>query len=501
MENRKDIGKAINDKLSLLDKTPTEQVWIGINEELQKKKKRRIGFFFFWGKALGLLLICAIAGLYIYHQNDGFNFSSPSNSKQNINLNGINKEVNTNYSVVENSKIKSNESNITSSVSIDDKNATESKNHINGKNNINEKNDANYVNSTNSETENSSSKTNRKINSGSISSKAGKSNSKLLSKASSRKSEGELGRKSAKKSKKKTKKENAGLISSETKINKDTPKIVDLSSLQSKTSGDLTSDVKTKKTDSISKKEKEKTITINMYPKDSIQKDSAKIYRKVDVDAFVSPTLYGFFTKGSALDRRLDSLAKKSEIKFSYGFGLTYELTEKMSVRIGYRKINISYITKNAPIDVSNYSGIDYDPNISNETILNASQEIDSPNKMDITQKISYTEIPIEFKYKFVDKKIGVKSSLGFSYLLLNENKVSIKTANGFSQDIGKTKGLSRTSLSANLGVEFDYPLFKNMKIFVEPMLNYQVKAFSNSNFKPYIFGVHTGIRYSFNNK
>ena len=40
MENRKDIGKALSDKLSSLDVEPKEKVWIGINEELQKKKKR-----------------------------------------------------------------------------------------------------------------------------------------------------------------------------------------------------------------------------------------------------------------------------------------------------------------------------------------------------------------------------------------------------------------------------------------------------------------------------
>jgi hypothetical protein len=119
---------------------------------------------------------------------------------------------------------------------------------------------------------------------------------------------------------------------------------------------------------------------------------------------------------------------------------------------------------------------------------------------MDIIQKISYTEIPLEVKYQFLAKKIGLKSSFGFSYFMLDENKVSIRTLNGFSQDIGKTKNLSGTSVSVNLGMELDYPLFKNTKIFVEPMFNYQIKAFSDSNFKPYILGIHTGIRYSFNN-
>ena len=32
-----------------------------------------------------------------------------------------------------------------------------------------------------------------------------------------------------------------------------------------------------------------------------------------------------------------------------------------------------------------------------------------------------------------------------------------------------------------------------------EPLFNYQVKAFSNSAFKPYLFGIHTRERYTFN--
>lgn len=497
MENKKDIGKAISDKLNSLDKTPKEQVWSGISYELQKKKKRRVGFFFFWGKALGLLLFGAIAGLYIYHQNGGFTSSSPSNSKEIINENSSNGKNFTNGSNDENSKINSDETNINSSISIDDENAIGNNNRINNKNNISGKATANKANSANNKTVNALSNSSRKSNSNSISSISGKNKTNLFSKEKNKKENSSW----AKKSKKKSKKGKTNLASTKTTASKNDTELVDLSSLQNKNSGDLASEVKTKKTDSIAKKEKEKTININMYPADSIKKENAEIYKKFYVDVFASPTMYGYFSKGSTLDSRLDSLSTKSEIKFSYGAGLTYDLSEKISVRIGYSKINISYITKNAPIDVSNYSGIDYNPNISNQSILTSDHfPLNGAAIVDIIQKISYTEIPIEFKYKFLDKKIGMKSSFGFSFLYLNENKVSIKTDTGFSQDIGKTRNLSGTSISVNLGLEMDYPLFKNTKIFVEPMFNYQIKAFSNSDFKPYFFGIHTGIRYSLNN-
>jgi hypothetical protein len=494
MENRKDIGKAISDKLNSLDKTPKEEVWSGINYKLQKKKKRRIGFISYWGKMLGLLLIVSIVGLYIYNQNGDFTSNSPSNSKKIINGNSSNEKTIIDGSDDENSKIKRSEDKIKSATSNNNVNGAENINRSNYKNNSNSKNAAEKLNSVKNNTENASLKRNLKSNSNRISSKTAKNKTNLVSKAKSKKAD----RKLAKSLRNKSKKEKAYLDSNKNKINKADDVQIDLSSLQNNNSGDLTSEIKTKKTDSITKKKKEKTVTINMYPKDSIKNDSVKMYKKFYLDVFASPTMYGYFSKGSSLDRRLDSLTKKSEIKFSYGIGLTYDLTEKVSVRIGYSIVNISYVTKNAPVNTNNYTGISYNPNISNATIYGASN---GSEKMDITQKIAYTEIPIEVKYKFLDKKIGLKSSFGFSYLYLKENKVSIKTDNDFSQDIGKTNDLSDTSFSINIGLEMDYQLFKNTKIFVEPVFNYQINATLNSDFKPFFFGIHTGIRYSLNNK
>jgi hypothetical protein len=520
MENKKDIGKAISDKLNSLDKTPREQVWSGISYELQKKKKRRIAFFFFWGKTVGLLLIGAIAALYIYDKSTGHNFLSPGNSKETITVNdknaSNNDRINGNDSTIENSAVKNNATSTNNAMSTEENN-TADENEFKNKNNIgnkynngsSNKDDVESENLVNQKNNGSSAKSPHKRNSNTISSKFGTGKSGYVLNVNGEKSIGKSKAKLVKNYKTKSKgksksksekgKEDSSLTQLETDITKSP--IVDLSSLENKNVADKTEELKTKKTDSlIAKKKKEKEININMYPKDSVKTDSTKIYRKIDVDAFVSPTLYGFFNDKSVLDRDLDSLPKKSEMKFSYGFGITYDLTKRISIRIGYRKINISYVTQNAPIGVNvsasnNFSGISYNPNVSNESIYMAS----GSETMDITQKISYTEIPLEIKYNFLDKKFGLKSSFGFSYLALSENKISIKTPNGYAQDIGKTKNLATTSVSVNLGLEMDYPILKNTKIFMQPMFNYQVKAFSDGNFKPYVFGIHTGIRYSFN--
>ena len=51
-----------------------------------------------------------------------------------------------------------------------------------------------------------------------------------------------------------------------------------------------------------------------MYPDDSIKKVKEGQYRKFYLDAFVSPTLYGSFSKKSLLDQSLDTLPKNLKL-------------------------------------------------------------------------------------------------------------------------------------------------------------------------------------------
>lgn len=499
MENRKDIGTAFREKLNDLDKTPNDATWNAINAELQKKKKRRAFYISDWMKIAGIFLLGTIVSFFVFNGSLENNYFINPNHKEVVNESSDVK----NNTTPENGSHDSDTSN-----SILNKNTADSL--LDTKTGIASQNKNESEVSTDKEMTESNVLENRKDNS--FSQKKYKKNAVDYSGTSN---------KSIYSSEKNTRKKHKNSIAVRGKVNKknhnqsisknikkrskdkNTITFPDSPNTTTPPTELITAVTETKKEeelnslkkDSLTIPKKEKTPEVVVL--DENKKDSAATYKKFDIDVFVSPTYYGSFTKDSPLDSRLDSLSKKSEMKFSYGAGLTYDLSKKISFRIGYSKVNLSYVTQNAAINTANYSGIRYNSNISNATIYGASN---GAEKMDITQNISYTEIPLEVKYKFLDKKIGLKSSLGFSYLLLNENKISIETENGFRQDIGETKNLAKTSLSVNLGLEIDYPLFKNTKIFAQPMLNYQIKAFANSNYTPYYFGIHTGIRYSFNN-
>jgi hypothetical protein len=497
MENKKDIGKVISDKLNSLEKTPRENVWNGISYELQKKKKRRIGFFFFWTKTIGLLLVGAVAAWYVYNQNDGFNTLSPKDSKESIIEQGKDRKTITNDSNPGNTEIHNAQSNLNNEIATEDANSTENKNAVETQNklkNNNSLNNSNALNKTNSVTSKSKKPSVKKTNNTNSVSKKSKSIKNKSSQFSRVRS-----KKSTKKAKVKSKTDQETLNQSAINTEQNTSTLFDPKSLQNNSTVEKSKEVDSKKTDSlVAKKDKEKTKTIYMSPEDKKEKDSAKTYRKFDIDAFVSPTIYGQFANTSTVDRRLDSISKHSKITLSYGLGLTYELSEKFSIRVGYNKIALETTTKNATVNTQNYYGIKYNPNVTNQTIYNASNNAE---KMDITQKFSYSEIPLELKYKFLDKKIGMQAIFGFSYLMLHENTVTIQTNNGYSQQIGATNFIMDTSVSINIGIGFDYEIFKNTKVFAEPMFNYQFMSFDNSNPKPYFFGIHTGIRYTILNK
>ena len=64
MGNKKDIGKILNEQLSNLSKSPHDKVWVNIEAEL-KKSKRRILPFWFWILGAGLLI--STSSILIYN--------------------------------------------------------------------------------------------------------------------------------------------------------------------------------------------------------------------------------------------------------------------------------------------------------------------------------------------------------------------------------------------------------------------------------------------------
>ena len=114
-------------------------------------------------------------------------------------------------------------------------------------------------------------------------------------------------------------------------------------------------------------------------------------------------------------------------------------------------------------------------------------------------QEIGYLEMPVEMTYSLFDKKFGLKIIGGFSTLFLQDNSITIVSE---SRDVllGKANNLSDVHFSTNFGLGIKYGFMKSFEFNLEPTVKYQLNTFSSNagNFKPYIFGVYSGISYKF---
>lgn len=102
MENRKDIGKKFKEKLAQLEKFPSNDLWNSIEKDLNKKKKRRIFFWFF----PALFVVGFTASILIFNQKQNID---STDEKEEVNLNE--KKLNTIVISIDKKDEKSNNDN------------------------------------------------------------------------------------------------------------------------------------------------------------------------------------------------------------------------------------------------------------------------------------------------------------------------------------------------------------------------------------------------------
>ncbi|HMI08493.1 MAG TPA: outer membrane beta-barrel protein [Flavobacterium sp.] len=185
-------------------------------------------------------------------------------------------------------------------------------------------------------------------------------------------------------------------------------------------------------------------------------------FQRLNIFVYAGPTFSGYISKKSPLDKKLNFNQTSSETEITYGALVSYGATERWSLRFGLGIANLRFVTKSADVNTTNYYNISYTKNISNHDIYT---QADSPERMDIIQDISYTEIPLELKYIVSKRKIGFNAFGGLSYMFLNANSVSVKTENGRRFDIGETANLASNTFTINLGVGLDYKLPKGSSL------------------------------------
>jgi len=254
-----------------------------------------------------------------------------------------------------------------------------------------------------------------------------------------------------------------------------------------------------------------------------IAKVEPSIDRKWSVNPMVAPVYYNTVGEGSPIHSQFKDNAKSGNINLSYGVGVAYQLSKRLSVRSGVNVVNLGYETEeiafSASLDGGNLENISYNSNTSRLDVKDRTPSSsnsfgdlssDVPNDVNtnrgpvetlgvMNQQFGYVEVPVELKYRLVDKKLGINVIGGLSSLFLTDNNISLES-NDLITDVGEANNVNNMSFTTNVGIGIDYALSNNLQLNLEPIFKYQLNAFNREagDFQPFYMGVYTGISFKF---
>ncbi|WP_299433651.1 outer membrane beta-barrel protein [uncultured Aquimarina sp.] len=240
--------------------------------------------------------------------------------------------------------------------------------------------------------------------------------------------------------------------------------------------------------------------------------------KKWNISPNVAPVYYDSFG-GSSIDQEFSDNNKQGQVNLSYGIQVAYSINDRLSVRSGVNKVDVGYNTEDVGFGIASVAreipGSNNATNVQNIIIsdfqgtspsfspapdINDEILVKSQNPALLNHSIGYIEVPLELKYSLTDSKIGIHMIGGVSTLFLEDDEVSIIAGSFRNENVVREETVNDISFSGNIGIGFDYKLSDQFKINMEPIFKYQFNGFKESaeNFKPYYFGVYTGISFRF---
>ncbi len=125
---------------------------------------------------------------------------------------------------------------------------------------------------------------------------------------------------------------------------------------------------------------------------------------------------------------------------------------------------------------------------------VNSIQVSDIPSS--VTQYFEYVEIPLNLKYKIVDKKMdfAVISGVTTNFLIRRD---LYGNYNDGSRIDGTTDEISKINFAGLIGFSIEYPILADLIINLEPKFKYYLNPIYEEprySINPYSFGIYTGV-------
>ncbi|SEP78750.1 hypothetical protein [Flavobacterium urocaniciphilum] len=503
MDTKKDIGQFFKENLNQMDFTPNDNGWNKIEEELDQKKKKRRAFF--WLFFAAFLAGCIFTLLLVYSTNwmdsdfknqkksDSFEKNSNSNASSNSNINSDLKFENSNSN---NQKIKNNSNTNIVNNSSEQTTINNNQNNNNSENNelkINSVSNRNRIKNTiknnNSNINNSySTNYNSKKNSRKKSKKNYTKDAFKLESNSNTKVFAQNNKKSSKKKNNQSTKENTIGTDFNNSNSKDN---IAINNAQTESKIDTTKTI-------ITLQETKDTLAIAAASKKQIkkpepkkEKDSTEVKPKEKTNSFIVSPYYGtgLFPKNQ-VKGNFNSNNLVSSKNEQYGILIRWMTSRNYGLQVGIGYINNSTVTE---IEKTNSNNI-----VFNDVNNNSGVSFSSSNKLMMHHDLSMYEIPLEFYYKILDKKIGFALSSGISHTIIKENSVSINNQNE-TIEIGPLETLTKSNFTANLKFYSFYKFSDKLQFEVYPSFHYHfLNSMRSNDLNPSLFSIRAGISYQF---
>lgn len=529
MGNRKDIGKLFNERFKDFEQAPDAGLWDNIASELDQTSDRRIApFWFYFG---GVLLLGMLTGLWFWqpwnsstpitNENQQLVVDDATNLENNTaNTNTTNDHIVNNTTLNTEETLSSTETNTTQPSITEQENSnstiTPTRNTIAGVslsgNNSNQTQST--LNSNNTSSNSNNTPSNYSYSATGQSSVISNQES-LLEVLHSMKSTSQLAREQ---------KELEARDTYQAKIGNELAQAIAIQKEESKIAAqkwfDSIANLQAIQKEALAAKLKETSQKEEKLPKlpklpktkeerEKDRKESAAY--KLAISPYTSILSYGSLTKGSSIDNRLVDNPRDAVGTVGYGIRADYKFSEKSSLRFGVGLAPLQYrtsdfqvqVTSNGNVNVFQLSGIN-PQNLEQGGGVETSPEtlafFNNNDVVSIEQDISYIEIPIDYQYRFLNKRVSLSFNSGLSLFVLTNNRVFATADNGQSLFIGRETSLKDLSLALNLGLGTHYNFSKRWRFDVEPAFKYQLNPYTDNigNFKPYYFGLQFGMSYKF---
>ena len=510
MSERKNIDQLFQEKFKDFEASPSEEVWVNIEAKLDEKKKRRV--IPFWWKLSGAAAILLIGFLILK------SFSSEKINTENAVVNGKNSNYNNGKTTLK--EVKNNPSKVDVNPVVN--NSTDTNNSDEVKK-ISPSPTSAITEETISNHRSLKNKFNSNKNKIPVSRFAFEKNYNQEVAHNTKTNKQSIAEKELNYSK-----QEKSVVQTEAPVNKNNKEAQEIIKKTTLNLDDLkengiskivTKEIEKKVNDTVKKNSVVNNVLEELLnEKESKVKQESKRNRW-QLTSNVAPIFLGSVTNGSPIDSTLSKNSKSYNTNVGFGIGVSYAVNSRLSVRTGLNKLKMNYNTN----DIVFFTGIqakmltNVTPTTSSamihvqsdaNTVVNSNSETAllpfensfvHENKGSLNQEIGYIEMPVEMTYAILDKKFGVKIIGGFSTLFLQENRLTL-ISDTRDTVLGQANNLNDIHFSTNLGLGLKYTFIKSFEFNIEPTVKYQLNTFSSNagNFKPYLFGIYSGISYRF---